>query len=168
MQVKNLIKQSIKRILNSILGVFKLEIIAKHPDMVLYEYGSYDEYKNTQINFNKKKIEQIWADEFTLNIIASRIYKELADGQEVFGICHGSRNGFEQKFFSKNLNGKILGTDISDTAKDYEDTVHWDFHDPNPEWAGKCDFIYTNSLDQSWKPKQALQVWLNQLNSNGL
>ena len=42
------------------------------------------------------------------------------------------------------------------------------FHDVNDEWKNKFDFIYTNSLDQSWKPKQALVVWLEQLSKNGV
>ena len=30
------------------------------------------------------------------------------------------------------------------------------------------EFIYTNSLDQSWQPKVALQTWLSQLKPDGI
>ena len=45
------------------------------------------------------------------------------------GICHGSRNGFEQNFFNEKKDGfEVIGTDISDTAKDYKNSVVHDFH----------------------------------------
>ncbi len=135
--------------------------------MVLYEYDSYEDYKETQTRYNKNKIEQVWADEETLNLVAGRVNEELR-GREAFGICHGSRNGFEQQFLAKKIAGKIIGTDISETAANYPDSVQWDFHEPNPEWNGKCDFVYTNSLDQSWQPKKALETWLEQLNDCGV
>lgn len=91
------------------------------------------------------------------------------DGNLIKGLCHGTRNGFEQKFLNGlNVGIDALGTDISETALDYENSVQWDFHDVNEDWAGKFDFIYTNSLDQSWQPKEALSVWLGQLNKDGV
>ena len=32
----------------------------------IYKYKNYDEYKDTQIFFNKQKINKVWADENTL------------------------------------------------------------------------------------------------------
>ena len=61
-----------------------------------------------------------------------------------------------------------IGTDISETAEKFEFSVQWDFHDINQEWIGKHKFIYSNSLDQSWKPKHALEVWLSQLSKDGI
>ena len=41
-----------------------------------------------------------------------------------------TKNGFEQKIFLKLIkNSKIIGTEISDTASKYENTVQHDFHD---------------------------------------
>ncbi|MEL6298352.1 MAG: hypothetical protein AAFQ45_07260 [Pseudomonadota bacterium] len=96
-------------------------------------------------------------------------YERLPPHKSSFnGICHGSRNGFEQNFISKIEDFKAVGTDISPTAKDYERSVEWDFHKANPDWIGKFDFVYTNSLDQSWNPRLALVTWLNQLNQDGV
>lgn len=85
------IKQTLKAVINNILGVFGFKIVAKQPDMVLFEYENYEDYKNTQTSYNKEKIEQVWADQDTLNLVAKRINKQIKD-KEVFGICHGSRN----------------------------------------------------------------------------
>ena len=60
---------------------------------------------------------------------------------------------------SNRLN--VLGTDISDTAKNYENSIQWDFHDINDKWVNSQEFIYTNSLDQSWQPKLAVHTWLS-------
>tara|TARA_B110001452_G_C15145410_1_gene398768 strand:+ start:279 stop:968 length:690 start_codon:yes stop_codon:yes gene_type:complete len=133
----------------------------------IYEYKDYDEYKESQIHFNKKKINHVWADEETLLIIINFLKKNI-NKNDILGICHGSRNGFEQSFFNKNFtNSKIIGTDISDTATNFKDSIVWDFHDENKEWINYFDFVYSNSLDQSFDPKKALSTWLNQINKNG-
>jgi hypothetical protein len=62
----------------------------------------------------------------------------------------------------------VLGTEISDTASDFPDTVQWDFHDENPEWVEKFSFVYSNSLDQAFDPKKALSTWVRQLDSSGV
>ena len=48
--------------------------------------------------FNKKKIEKVWADEKTLKILSEYI-KKILKSLKLKGLCHGSRNGFEQKCF---------------------------------------------------------------------
>ena len=142
-------------------------------DYYLHKYNSYEEYKESQIKLNKKKIELTFADEKTLEKV-SNIVKDSLQSQEVqpikiLGVCHGSRNGFEQNFLNKIItNSNIIGTDISDTALKFENTVHWDFHDQKDEWIGKFDFVYSNSLDQSWKPKHALTTWLDQIKDDGV
>ena len=42
----------------------------------IYEYKDYDEYKESQIHFNKKKINHVWADEETLLIIINFLKKK--------------------------------------------------------------------------------------------
>ena len=97
------------------------------------------------------------------DFVNKNIYKE-----NINGLCHGSRNGFEQEFFNINIkNSKIIGTDISDTANTFKNSVVWDFHDIKDEWLNHFDFIYTNSLDQSYDPKKALTTWLGQIKING-
>ena len=133
----------------------------------IYKYNNYEEYKATQIFYNKKKINEIWADEFNLKKIADFLKKNI-DKKNIKGICHGSRNGFEQNFFNKNiLNSKVFGTDISDTAINYKDSIEWDFHKTKKEWIDNFDFVYSNSLDQSYDPKKALTNWVQQINKNG-
>jgi hypothetical protein len=137
-------------------------------DVVLYEYASYDEYRQTQIAFNKLKIDKVWADEETLRLLAHRVQKEFPVPRTLKALCHGTRNGFEQNFLAQILNVDIVGTDISETALDFPRSVQWDFHDQNLAWIGIHDFVYSNSLDQSWKPKNACQTWLDQLRQGGL
>lgn len=137
-------------------------------DFYLHEYDSYEQYREIQIRFNKKKLSWVWADAQTLNLVADIVQREV-DSEKVLGICHGTRNGFEQKHFNDGFpNFEVIGTDISDTASDYPNSVVWDFHDRNEEWLGKFDFVYSNSLDQGWKPREALKQWLAQIHRDGV
>ena len=133
----------------------------------IHKYKDYNEYRETQIFYNKKKIDKVWADEITLEKI-SDLLKDRIKTSIIKGICHGSRNGFEQNFFNEKKDGfEVIGTDISDTAKDYKDSVVHDFHNEKKEWINNFDFVYSNSLDQSFDPKKALEVWLNQIKEKG-
>ena len=101
-----------------------------------------------------------------LNKIANYILK--IPNKNIKGLCHGSRNGYEQNKFKQFLNSEnIFGTDISETALNYDNSIVWDFHEIKKEWINEFDFVYSNSLDQSYNPKKALEVWLNQINDNG-
>ena len=129
----------------------------------IYKYKNYDEYKDTQIFFNKQKINKVWADENTLKIV-SNFLKENIKSEKIKGLCHGSRNGFEQKCFINEIpNAEVIGTDISETANDYDNSIVHDFHDEKKEWIENFDFVYSNSLDQSYDPEKALNTWINQV-----
>jgi hypothetical protein len=160
----------IKNIINKFLRIFGFRIskINDTDELIkIYKYKDYNEYKETQIFYNKKKLHHIWADESSLLKISDFI-KENINKKEIKGLCHGSRNGFEQEFFNYNItNSNVIGTDISETAKDFKNSVEWDFHEINENWINNFDFVYTNSLDQSYDPKLALTVWLQQVNKNG-
>ena len=79
--------------------------------------------------FNKQKIDKVWADENTLKIV-SNFLKENIKPEKIKGLCHGSRNGFEQKCFINEIpNAEVIGTDISETANDYDNSIVHDFHD---------------------------------------
>ncbi len=93
--------------------------------------------------------------------------KILLKRDSINGLCHGTRNGYEQNYIASIDGYNAIGTDISPTAKDYQNSVQWDFHEINKEWIGKFDFVYSNSLDQSWDPKLALSVWLKQVKQGG-
>mgnify|MGYP001413284597 CR=1 FL=1 len=160
--LKNIINQSLLKFGFRISKVNNTDELVK-----IYQYKNYDEYKETQIFYNKKKINHIWADEETLSIISNFI-KENINKENINGLCHGSRNGFEQEFFNNNIiNAKVVGTDISETASKFKNSFVWDFHKINDKWLNSFDFIYTNSLDQSYDPKLALTTWLGQINKNG-
>lgn len=137
-------------------------------DFYLHEYRSYDQYREVQIYHNIRKIKRVWADASTLGVMADRLTEMLGPG-EITGLCHGSRNGFEQNFLNERSDRfKVIGTDISPTARDFPNSVEWDFHDENPDWTGKFDFVYSNSLDQSWQPRKALETWLGQIKPDGV
>ena len=148
---------------------YMLVKVSEVTDFYLHRYSSYEEYKDIQIFHNKRKIDVIWADERTLERVAEILLKEFARAKKIRGLCHGARNGFEQNYL-RSLSKKLdaIGTDISETAKDYENSVQWDFHDINDAWTGAQDFVYTNSLDQSWQPHIAVQTWLSQLKRDGI
>ena len=156
----------IKNLINKFLFIFGYRISKINNTGVLvkiHKYKNYEEYKKTQIFYNKQKIDKIWADENTLKII-SDFLKDNIDSEQIKGLCHGSRNGFEQNYFNKEIaNSKVIGTDISDTALNFDNSVVHDFHNEKKEWINNFDFVYTNSLDQSYDPQKALNVWLKQI-----
>jgi hypothetical protein len=113
-------------------------------DFYLYKYKSYADYKNIQTFHNKRKINKTWATEKILNIVIRNIKDNYKKNRYV-GLCHGTRNGFEQNYIASKLNVSIIGTDISETATQFPKSIVWDFHKPKKEWLGSCDFVYSNS-----------------------
>lgn len=156
-----------QRVLSRVARRFGYRLIkAQHAEMVyLHDYrGGYAHYRTTQIYHNKRKLHAVWADATTLGVIADDL---ASHGLGATGICHGARNGFEVKWFRERLRGEVIGTDISETATEFPHMHVWDFHDVNPDWAGKFDFVYTNSLDQAMEPARALDAWVQQLAPQG-
>ena len=137
-------------------------------DFYLHAYKSYEEYREIQVFHNVRKLDEVWADKATLDRVAA-ILTDRFPGRPIRGLCHGARNGFEQNYLRSLPDGiEAIGTDISETATKFDNSVQWDFHDRKDDWVGAFDFVYTNSLDQSWQPKEALRTWLEQLNRNGV
>lgn len=140
--------------------------------MELFQYkkqdGSfdYDYYKKVQIEGNKRKIDRVWAQKENIEFLARYISQEI--GQPQFGLCHGTRQGKEQLWFSEYLHCQVLGTEISDAATQFPNTIQWDFHQVKPEWLGNVDFIYSNSLDHSYDPCACLKAWISCLKPNGI
>ena len=100
--------------------------------------------------------------------MADIVQRKFDSAKQISVLCHGSRNGFEVKTLQTLLpSAYVIGTDISDNASSYG-LVEWDFHDINKDWLNSFDCIYTNSLDQSWKPKEAIETWVSQLKNDGL
>lgn len=130
--------------------------------MRIYPHKSYEEYVKAQTRTNKDKINNVYADPEKIR----KICEENLNCK--FVICHGTRNGSEQKYFKKHLpNAEIIGTEISDNAETFEMTVQHDFSIPKEEWIGKADIVYSNALDHSNVPEKTIQTWKNQLSKSG-
>ena len=62
----------------------------------------------------------------------------------------------------------VIGTEISDTAEQFPNTVRHDFHEPRAEWLGKASFVYSNSWDHAYDPAKALRTWMGSLKPHGI
>lgn len=138
-----------------------LELVHQHD----YGSGGYEDYRRTQILHNKRKIDRVFADAPTLAFISEYVKRNSAT--ITGGICHGTRRGFEQAEFSRLLDCPVVGTELSDTATQFPNTFQWDFHEQKPEWRGAFTFAYSNSLDQAFDPRKALDTWTQQLQPGG-
>lgn len=131
----------------------------------LWKYESYDAYVQAQKNANIKKEKCIWVKKSTIEKIHSVLsYIEVNNV-----LCHGTRNGKELEYFSKSYpDANVVGSEISDTATKYANTVQWDFHDKNPDWINTFDIVYSNSFDHSYDPEKCLSTWKEQLSETGV
>ena len=131
--------------------------------MKIYEYDSYGEYVAIQSEANKKKIKNVFVRKATMQEIKNM----RPEASSV--LCHGTRNGAEQRYFQE-VYGKdleVMGSEISDTATNFPNTTQWDFMKRNPDWVGKYDIVYSNSLDHCTDPVATLKVWREQLKEGG-
>lgn len=132
--------------------------------------GSFDyaRYKTIQVEGNKRKLENIWVSEDNIKFLSGYFQQQLKDIR--LGLCHGTRRGKEQEWFKKYLPGNpaVIGTEISETAASFPDTIQWDFHEVKPEWVNATDFIYSNSFDHSYDPEKCLNAWMSCIRPGGL
>lgn len=142
--------------------------LARDEGFALYEYPDYDTYREVQSQGNKAKINAQYVRESHIQLLADIVLKNTQAPD--FGLCHGTRRGAEQAWFRKHLGGaaKVTGTEISDTATQFPDTVQWDFHDENPDWLERADFVYSNSWDHAFDPVRAFGSWIKSLKPGGL
>jgi len=61
----------------------------------------------------------------------------------------------------------VIGTDITDIAETYPNTIRWDFHNAKPEWISNVDFIYSNAFDHSFAPNNCLKTWMSCVKNTG-
>ena len=127
----------------------------------------YSQYREVQVAGNKSKLDRVWAMEDNVRAAAERV-RSLVPPPLKFGLCHGTRRGLEQRWFSEFLGCVVLGTEISDTAAQFENTIQWDFHEVKPEWLGAVDFIYSNSWDHSFDPQRCITGWMTCLRPGGV
>ena len=126
------------------------------------EYKNYDHYVEAQTAANKRKLGWQFKKEDHVKWIKE---KKLA-AKNI--ICHGTRNGGEQKIFKKYYpDAYIIGTEISETATQFEMTIQHDFAIPKAEWIGKFDILYSNSFDHSLDPKKTIETWKEQISPDG-
>lgn len=130
--------------------------------------GQYDlaGYRREQEKGNRAKIDQVWTNEPNLRFVSQWLRARMPAAR--FILCHGTRNGFEQKVFSDIFGCEVLGTEISPTASEFPMTVQADFHDTRPEWDGRADIVYSNSLDHSYDPAKALRAWAQSVRDGGV
>ena len=121
--------------------------------MKLFKFENYEHYKKEQVKANVRKLEWTWIQEDTINKI--KTYKP--DANKI--LCHGVRNAKELEFFStRYIVSEIIGTEISHTAKQFQNVVEWDFHEIKDEWKNNFDIVYSNSWDHSYDPNKSLQT----------
>lgn len=164
----------IKKALKNIKSILNVENSNEKPNNLyeLHQYiGSdglfdYEKYKKIQIEGNKNKIESVWVLEENIKFLSDYIKDNIRDVK--LGICHGTRRGKEQEWFRKYLHTDVIGTEISDTATQFPNTIQWDFHEIKEEWINNVDFIYSNSFDHSYNPKKCLDNWMKCVNQNGV
>lgn len=130
--------------------------------------GRYDlaGYRREQEAGNLAKIQQIWTNEPNLIFISAWL---KAQGlRPHFILCHGTRNGFEQKILEAQFGCEVLGTEISSTATQFPMTVQADFHEVRAEWDQRAALVYSNSLDHAYDPAKALRAWARSVQDGGV
>lgn len=128
---------------------------------------NYNEYKEIQTRGNHEKLTMVTVDESSVKFISEYLKTHLKE-KATFGLCHGTRNGKEIEWFSKYMNCKVIGTEISDTATQFPNTIEWDFHNVKDDWINNIDFIYSNSFDHSYDPEKCINAWISCLKPDGI
>jgi SAM-dependent methyltransferase len=125
----------------------------------------FEAYQREQERGNRAKIDQVWTNEPNLRFLGAWLTAHGSRPQ--FVVCHGTRNGFEQRVFHSVFGCEVIGTEISSTASQFPMTIQADFHEAQPAWDGKVDLVYSNSLDHAYDPAQALRSWARSVKDRG-
>lgn len=161
------------QMVNNVIGPLGYQV-TRHgaQGYVLHNYAKrdgtfdYERYRRVQEEANKKKINSVWVIEENIAHLSSYVKSLVPDPR--FGICHGTRRGKEQEWFRKYLGCEVIGTEISETATSFPNTIQWDFHEVKPEWINSVDFIYSNSFDHSYAPDKCLNAWMSCVKKGGI
>jgi hypothetical protein len=143
----------------------------EHYKLVRFEKDGkfdYDLYRQIQILGNKSKLDWVSIQEENIAYLCRALEGRIPEIR--FVLCHGTRNGAEQKFFQAHLTKPaiILGTEISDTATRFPMTIEWDFHEVKPEWRDAVDIVFSNSWDHTYDPHKLFPAWLSCLSQRGI
>lgn len=148
--------------------------------MRIHQYPTYEAYCKAQIRGSRRRsARRPSANPTEIYAIGEYLVDmELAakrGGCVQRGICHGARCGTEIKLFQNAFpTADVIGTDLAPMATGdidkelFDKIIYCDFHDQRPEWVGQFDFVYSNSLDHSPRPSDALKTWMEQLKPTGL
>ncbi len=139
--------------------------------MKIFKHKDYDEYVQAQVDKNIRKKNNIWVTENEIKQIEYIIKKYILNNKSnknVLGLCHGVRTGWEVHKLRKDLKIDVIGTEISPNASEIDNVIQWDFHNIVEDWRGLINFIYSNSFDHSYMPEKCLDVWMEQINENGI
>lgn len=131
-----------------------------------HKFPDYETYVARQVAHNKCFWGHTWVKRERIVMIAAYLQDEL--GAVKSGLCHGTRSGKEQQWFGEALGAEVLGTELSDNATEWPNQIQWDFHEVKPEWIGKMDFVYSNSIDHAFDPWKAIDAWMKCLRPGGL
>lgn len=124
------------------------------------EFKNFEDYYEAQRRADVRKSPRVSATTDEIDLIIKHMQSIKLDPQ--FGVCHGVRYGHESRWFQERLpRCQVIGTDL--LPREQSDVVKWDFHDVNPEWLHKFNFLYTNSFDHTHSPDKCAQVWMDQL-----
>ena len=130
--------------------------------MKIYKYENYEEYVSEQTRANKLKLTNVWVQKNTMDQIKQRVSNPKAI------ICHGTRNAKEQQYLQEIYGDiEIIGTEISETATQFDMTIQHDFHEQKEEWVDHFDILYSNSFDHSYDPWKCIKTWGEQLKTGG-
>ena len=130
--------------------------------MKTYEYANYDEYLNSQVEANVKKLRNVYVEKRTIK----RVCENKKEAATI--LCHGTRNAAEQFYFKEFFkSAEIIGTEVSHTASQFPMTVQHDFNVEKKEWIGKFDIVYSNAFDHAFDPINTIKIWSNQLSPTG-
>ena len=160
------------RLYESRLGELNVKS-TQYGSLVAYEKDGkfdYETYKQIQDLGNKRKLHSAGLNVAVKEEVIRQISEYAQKGSKVgFIICHGTRNGTEQQIFKKHFpEAEVLGTEISETATQFPDTIEWDFHEVKPAWIGSCDLMYSNSWDHSYDPVKLFKAWGRCISKGGL
>jgi len=140
-------------------------------------YENYEQYLEVQRIKTRRRLKVfkeesasiMWTNENNIKEISNliKIYRKTAI---ISGLCMGSRSGEEQTLFHEFLGkkSKVFGVELQSDAKSLPNTIIADFHYLPKKLFGKFDFVYSNSHDQSFNPKLALEAWIKCLKIDGL
>lgn len=157
---------------NNRLGQLKVNSTDEY-SLVSYEKNGafdYDTYKEIQEIGNKRKLHSAGLNLSVKEDVTRQISEYALKQTKVeFVLCHGTRNGVEQELFKKYLpDSEVLGTEISETATQFPNTIQWDFHEVKSDWIGKCDLMFSNSWDHSYDPEKLFKAWASCVSKGGL